>query len=146
MTTATVNNEVVIDAPLEKIFNYVSQPSNLLQIWPSLVEITNLKLLPNGGYSYQWKYKVGGIHFSGKGECIEYINNLWLISRNTGAFDSTVTFTFRAKGNQTKVTLTIDYQLPLRRLTRLGETIILKMKEKEAKLIMDNLRIIFEQC
>ena len=51
-----VDNEVIINAPVQDIFNYVSQPSNLQQIWPSLVEIKNEKLLPNRGYSYRRVY------------------------------------------------------------------------------------------
>jgi len=38
---ATIDKEVIINAPLDKIFSYVSKPSNLPQIWPSLVEIKN---------------------------------------------------------------------------------------------------------
>ena len=140
-----VDNEVIIHAPVEKIFRYISQPSNLQQIWPSLVEIKNQKLLPNGGYSFQWTYKMSGIHFKGTGECIDIIPNIVLVSKNTGAIDSTVRFTFLSKDVQTKVTLSIDYQIPLPLLGHLAETIILKMNDKEAELILDNLRIIFEK-
>ena len=37
--------------PVEKIFRYLNDPSNWPEFWPSLVEVTNLQLLPNGGYS-----------------------------------------------------------------------------------------------
>ena len=140
-----VDNEVIINAPVEKIFNYISQPSNLLQIWPSLVEIKNQKLLPNGGYNYQWTYKMSGIHLTGTGECIDLIPNVVLASKNTGAVESTVRFSFLYKGIQTKVTLSIEYQIPSTLLGRIAEIIILKMNDKEAELILDNLRIIFEK-
>ena len=58
-----VENEVVINAPVHEIYDYVSKTSNLTQIWPSLLEITHETLLPNGGYSYRWKYKMAGIRF-----------------------------------------------------------------------------------
>jgi uncharacterized protein YndB with AHSA1/START domain len=140
-----VDNEVIINAPVEKIFNYISQPRNLQQIWPSVVEIKNQKLLPNGGYRYQWTYKMSGIHFTGQGECIDLVPNVVLTSKNTGAIESMVRFTFRSKENQTKVTLSIDYQVPSSLLGHLAEIIILKMNDKEAELILDNLRIIFEK-
>jgi uncharacterized protein YndB with AHSA1/START domain len=140
-----VDNEVIINAPVEKIFNYISQPSNLQQIWPSLIEIKNQELLPNGGYRYQWTYKMSGIHLTGEGECIDIVPNLVLTSKNTGAMDSIVRFTFRSKDIQTKVSLSIDYQIPSTLLGHLAEIIILKMNDKEAELILDNLRIIFEK-
>ena len=59
---ATTDKEIMIKAPLEKIFNFVLKPSNLLQIWPSLIDVKNERLLPNGGYSAKWMYKMGGIH------------------------------------------------------------------------------------
>ena len=140
-----VDNEVIINAPVEKIYNYIAQPSNLQQIWPSLVEIKNQKLLPNGGYRYKWTYKMSGIHLTGEGECIDLIPNMALTSKNTGAIESTVRFTFLSKGIQTKVTLSIEYQIPSTLLRRVAEIIILKMNDKEAELILDNLRIIFEK-
>ena len=140
-----VDNEVIINAPVEKIFNYISQPSNLQEIWPSLVEIKNQELLPNGGYRYQWIYKMSGIHLTGTGECVDIIPNVVLASRNTGAMDSIVRFTFRSKDIQTKVTLSIEYQVPSTLLGHLAEIIILKMNDKEAELILDNLRIVFEK-
>ncbi|MGP8079636.1 MAG: SRPBCC family protein [Dehalococcoidales bacterium] len=140
-----VDNEVIINAPVQKIYNYISQPSKLQQIWPSLVEITNEKLLPNGGYSYRWKYKMSGIMFSGIGECIDIKPNLLLISKNIGDFDSTVTFTFQSRNVRTRITLTFDYNLPLTLSSKLTENIILKMNTKEAGLILDNLRIRFEE-
>ena len=140
-----VDNEVIINAPVQDIFNYVSQPSNLQQIWPSLIEIKNEKLLPNGGYSYRWVYKMSGIHFTGVGECIDLKPNLVLASKNTGTIESIVMFKFLSMGIQTKVSLTIDYQVPMSLFRQLTEIIILKMNAKEAGLILDNLRIRFEE-
>jgi hypothetical protein len=140
-----VANEVIINAPVQKIYNYVSQPSNMQQIWPSLMEITNEKLLPNGGYSYRWKYKMSGIMLTGIGECIDIKPNLLLISKNIGDFDSTVTFTFQSRDIRTRINLIFDYKLPFPLSSQLTENIILKMNAKEAGLILDNLRIRFEE-
>jgi len=140
-----VDNEVIINAPVQAIFDYVSQPSNLKQIWPSLVEINNEQLLPDGGYSYHWFYKMAGIRFNGVGECLEIKPNLVLASKNVGAIESTVYFRFLSIGSRTKVSLVIDYQVPMPLLGQLTEMIILKMNAKEVGLILDNLRIRFEE-
>ena len=53
---ATIDKILVIKAPPEKIFNFVIKSSNLTKLWSSLLEITNEKLLPNGGYCAIYKY------------------------------------------------------------------------------------------
>jgi negative regulator of sigma E activity len=47
----SIDKEIMIKAPVEKIFNFVIKSSNLVQLWPSLLEVNNEKLLPNDGYS-----------------------------------------------------------------------------------------------
>jgi Polyketide cyclase / dehydrase and lipid transport. len=142
-----VENEVIINAPVQEIYDYVSKPNNLLQIWPSLLEVTHQTLLPNGGYSYRWKYKMSGIRLSGIGESIEVEPNVLLKTRNIGDFDSTATFKFQSSNIRTRVNLAFDYNLPMLMLVsnQLSENIILRMNAKEAGLLLDNLRIIFEE-
>lgn len=139
-----VNKEVIISAPLEKIFSFVSKPSNLPQIWPSLTEITDEKLLANGGYTFRWMYKMGGMHLKGTGEYAGILLNQWFTVRTEGALDSTITWIFRSKGIQTKVTFTVDYLVPSKILSWLSRSTVVKMNDKEAELILDNLRTIFE--
>ena len=140
----TVENEVVINAPVHQIYDYVSKTSNLMQVWPSLLEITHETLLPNGGYSYRWKYKMAGIRLSGIGECIQLVPDALLISKNIGDLESIVTFKFQSYNNRTRVSLTFLYKLPGILSNQLTENIVLRMNSKEAVLILDNLRIMFE--
>jgi uncharacterized protein YndB with AHSA1/START domain len=139
-----IDKEIIINAPLEKIFDYVSKPSNLPQIWPSLVEIKNEQLLPNGGYSAEWLYKMGGIFLEGTGKYNGIVPNQWFTIETKGAVDSTLMWTFWPCGEQTRVTLTIDYRVPIPVLGHLAEMIIIKMNENQADLILANLRVIME--
>jgi uncharacterized protein YndB with AHSA1/START domain len=139
-----LNKEVFVNAPLNEVFDFVKQPANLPKIWPGLVEMKDEKLLPNGGYSFRWKYKMSGIHFKGTGECVDIVPNLWFTSKTQGAIESTLTWTFRAIDDKTRVTLTICYSIPYILLRLLAERTISKMNEKEADLILDNLRKAFE--
>jgi ligand-binding SRPBCC domain-containing protein len=142
---ATADKEIMIKAPLEKVFNFVLKPSNLLQIWPSLIDIKNERLLPNGGYSAKWMYKMGGMHFHGASEVTDIHPNCWFTSKIHGALDCTITWTFRSKENQIRVTLTAEYRVPLPLISRVTEILITKMNDKEADLILDNLRAKFEE-
>jgi hypothetical protein len=81
----------------------VVKSSNLTKLWPSLLEITNETLLPDGGYYAEWKYKMSWISLSGIGECIENKPNLLLVSINIGDFESTVTFALQSFNARTRV-------------------------------------------
>ena len=142
---AKIDKEIMIKAPIEKIFNFVLKPSNLLQIWPSLIEIKNERMLPNGGYRAKWMFKMGGMHFRGASEVTDMHPNCWLTSTIHGAVESTITWTFRSKENQTRVTLSVDYRVPLSLVGRLTEIVVTKMNDNEADLILDNLRTKFEE-
>lgn len=142
---ARIDKEIIINAPLEKIFNYLSKPSNLPQIWASLIEIKNEQLLPNGGYSAQWAYKMGGVYLEGTGEYTDLVRNQWFTIKTKGAVDSTISCTFRYIDSQTRVTLTIDYEVPSQVLGWLTRKTIVKMNKQEAELILANLRARLEE-
>lgn len=140
----TVNKEIMINAPLEGIFNYVNKPSNLPQIWPSFIGVKNEQLLPNGGFRFHWTYKMAGIPLEGRAEYTDIVPNLWFTCKTYGAVDSTITWTFRSKEMKTKVTISINYWVPMPIIGPLAEAILLKTNEKETELILENLRIRFE--
>ena len=140
---ATIDKEVVDNAPIEEVFSYISEPSNLPEIWPSLMEIKDVQLLPNGGYSARWVYKMLGMRFEGKGEYTKIAPNQWIVIETKGGIGSTITWTFRSKEDMTRVTLTVEYKVPIPLLGKLAEAIIVKMNDQEGDLIMAHLRTRF---
>jgi uncharacterized protein YndB with AHSA1/START domain len=141
---AKLEKSITVNAPIEKIFNYISDQTHLPEIWPSLVEITDIKPLPNGGTTNRWKYKMAGIRLSGTSEDTEYVTNKRLVSKTKGGVDSIQTWTFQPEGGGTRVTFGVEYTLPVPVLGKLAEAIILKMNEREGKTILENLKAIME--
>lgn len=141
---ARQENSITINAPVEKIFNYITDQTHLPEIWPSLVEITDIKPLPNGGTTNRWTYKMAGIRLSGTSEDTEYVANQRLVSKTKGGVDSIQTWTFQPEGGGTRVTFGVEYTLPVPVLGKLAEAIILKMNEREGKTILENLKVIME--
>ena len=74
---AKVEKEAIISTPLPEVFNYISTPSNLLELWPSLMEIKDVQSLPNGGYSGRWGCKMLGMRFKGTAEYTQVVPNQW---------------------------------------------------------------------
>ncbi len=51
---AKLASSISINAPVEKVFKYASNSVNQSEFWPNLIEVKNVKELPNGGYSYDF--------------------------------------------------------------------------------------------
>ena len=145
-TMSRIDKEIMINAPLEDIFDFVIKPGNLLQIWPSLIDVKDELLLPNQGYSAVWTYKMAGVCLEGKARCTIVEMYQWFSVEIHGAIDSTMTWTFRTRDHiNTKVTITVDYRVPLSILGRLAEMIIVKINERETELVLTNLQTRLEK-
>ena len=140
---AIIGEAVTVNAPVEKIFNYISKPNNLPEFWPSLVEVTDVQSLPTGGYEARYVYKMAGIRFKGTGEYTEIVPNKSIVIVTKRGINSVLTWTFRSKDNITRVTLTIKYKIPIPLLGKLAEPLIEKMNELELNLMLANLRARF---
>lgn len=138
-----IDKEIIVNSSIEKVFSYIREPTNWPEIWPSLLAIEDVQSLPNGGYSAKYEYKMVGIRFKGTGEYTEFVPNHWIVVNTKGGVQSTITCTFRSIEDKTRVTLTIEYEVPVPLLGKLAEIVILKMNDQEADLVMVNLQARF---
>jgi len=137
---AKVEKTITINAPVEKVFGYVNEPTNLPEIWPSMVEAKDVQRLPNGGNSFGWVYKMAGMRFEGTSEDTEVVANQRVVSKSKGGIESTITWTFQPEASGTKVTFEAEYTVPIPLLGKLAEAFIVKQNEHEAELLLANLK------
>ncbi|UCF28143.1 MAG: SRPBCC family protein [Chloroflexota bacterium] len=135
---ATIESTITISAPVEKVFEY-TKPENLPEIWPSLVEVKNIKELANGGYSWDWMYKMAGMNFNGSSEHVEYVENEYTVAKSTG-IESTITWKYESVSGGTKMTSLTEYKIPVPLLGKVAEAFIVKMNENESETILANLK------
>ena len=135
---ATIKSSIFITAPVEKVFE-MAKPEFLPEIWPSLVEVKNIKELPNGGFSWDWVYKMAGMRFNGSSVHTEYVVNERTVAQSTG-IDSTITWTYEPEDGGTKMTALTEYKIPVPLLGKMAEAFIVKMNENESATILANLK------
>ncbi len=140
---AIIGEAVTINAPVKKIFDYISTPTNLPEFWPSLVEVTDVQSLPKGGYKCRYIYKMAGISFKGTGEYKEIVPNQSIVIVTEGGIKSNLTWTFRSQANRTRVCLAVNYKIPVPLLGKLVEAVVEKMNEQELAFMLANLRARF---
>jgi len=119
MTTTTHKKAVHVDAPVEKVFDYVKDPAHFYDAMPAgkhgETVLGDVKLTPEGvGSTYKWTAREFGVKvLSGVMTREEYVVNERIVDRSsTGPI---WTWTFRPDGAGTTLTLAYEYstRIPL---------------------------------
>ena len=136
---AKVERSIKINAPVEKVFDYLDDPMTQLEWVPSSIEVKDVSGSGVGKH-FKWTYKMAGILLKGETTTIEYIPNERIVTQSKGGATSTWIFNFEAHNGETMVELTIEYTIPVPVLGKLAEKIVLKRNEREADLAMVNIK------
>lgn len=118
MTTTKHKKSVHVDAPVEKVFDYVKDPAHFYAAMPAGKHeknvLGNVKVAPEGvGTTYEWTAREFGIKVSGVMTREEYVVNERIVDRSsTGPI---WTWTFEPDGAGTTLTLAYEYstRIPL---------------------------------
>ena len=129
-----------IEAPTDEVFDFILEPTKLIEVWPNLVEATDIEKLPNGGTKFNWKYKMAGMTFDGTSEDFEVIEDERIVSKTEGGIDSTITWICEGQEARTKLTVETDYSVPVPLLGKLAEKLIVKSDEREMSTLLENIR------
>ena len=136
----TIKKSIIIDAPVEKVFGYMEDPTHLLEFWPSMIDITNVRQNSIGGTTYEWMYKMAGMKFHGESDTLELIKNKKIITESTKGIPNRFDFDYIDLGDKTEVKVQADYSVPVPLLSKVAEGIVSKLNEHEAEVMLANLK------
>ena len=138
-----LHKEIVVKAPVEKVFGYIAKPENLPQIWPSLYEVSKVEKMPTGGHRFAWLYNMVGTPIKGTTETFKFEDRKLIVDKATGDLDGTFKWTFSGENGTTEVAFDVEYEdkgfLPAKDLTFFE-----RRNEVEADAILNNLKARFE--
>ncbi len=138
---AAVERSGSINAPVEEVFAYVSDPMSQLEWMPSMVEVTDVNRTEQGvGSTFRWKYKMAGMILQGDNETLEFVPNKRVVARSRGGMDSTWTWTYESQDGGTKLSVHIKYTIPVPVLGNIAEGLARRQNEREADLAMANIK------
>jgi len=137
---AKITREIHINAPVEKVFEYHSNPMNQPEYWPSMLEVKDLEEQPGGGRNYKWIYKMAGIRLEGSTETTEFVENERIATKSSGGVESRFVYAYKPEGDGTRLTMELEYVVPVPVLGKLAEAFILKTNEREADTVLGNLK------
>jgi uncharacterized membrane protein len=137
---AKITRSITINTPVEKVYGFMSDPTNLPEIWPSMVEIKDVQPSPAGNYNFGWVYKMAGVRFEGASETIEAITNQRAVTKSTKGIETTFVWTYEPEDDGTRMTMEVEYVVPIPLLGKLAEAFIVKQNEHEAEAMLANLK------
>ena len=137
----TITRDVLVKAPIEKVFNFLVDPHNLAEIWPNIVEVKGVKKARNtDGFKFTWEYKMAGVPFEGKCETIEHVPHERIVIKSTKGLDSTITWMLQPARQDTQVILKFEYQIPASVLKQAEEEAVVQENEREVDAMFQNLK------
>lgn len=137
---AKITRDILINAPVDEVFAYHSDPTNQPEYWPSMMEVRDVEELPQGGKRFRWVYKMAGIRLEGSTETTEFVKNKRLATRSKGGIESSFIYEYKPEGEGTRVSLEVQYTVPVPVLGKLAEAFVLKANEREADTVLGNLK------
>jgi len=137
---AKITRSISINAPVEKVYAFMTDPTNLPEVWPSMIEVKDVQPSPAGGYNFGWVYKMAGTRFEGASETTESITNQRTVTKSTKGIRSTFVWVYEREGGGTKLTVETEYVVPIPLLGKLAEAFIVKQNEHEAEVLLANLK------
>ncbi|WP_435063309.1 SRPBCC family protein [Halobaculum sp. EA56] len=136
----SVSRSIRVDAPAEAVFDYVDEPENHVELTPSLVDVSNVEPLENGGKRLEYTYKMAGVDLTGTLETPTYEPNERIVFEMDGDLTGTLTWTFEATDGGTEVAYAAEYDLPGGVLARVAEPFAVRYNERELRTTLENLR------
>jgi uncharacterized membrane protein len=134
-----IEKSITINAKVDKVFNYVTEPMNQVDWVTSLVEISDVT--GSGvGQNWRWKYKMVGVGLEGESTCIEHVPNERRVTQTKGGVTSTWIFNFEPDEGRTKLKLDLEYTIPVPVVGKLAEKLVLKRNNREADLALANIK------
>lgn len=141
MQTEKIHVEINIKAPIQKVFDFVTNPHKIPLALPGLIENTNVPELPvKAGDTFNFKYKMVGIVLEGVTTVEE------ITSPTTYNFSTTVGAISHWKeqlsddNGSTNFSLDIEYEVPQTWTEAIKISLIQKTNQKSAEKFLENVK------
>jgi uncharacterized membrane protein len=134
-----ISRSITIGAPAGRVFDQLTEPSALLEIWPSLVSVANARHETDGRHAFDWTFKMAGVKFRGHCDTLEVEPGRRRVDHNVGGIPSTFRWLFEPRGESSEVKLEITYEIPAL-LRMIASPVLRVMNEHEAETLLANLK------
>ncbi len=140
----TLSRSITIRARVDEVFRFLEDKAPFPEFWPNMIEVSEIRDLPNEDKHYHWTQKMAGLRFEGVGSRFESILNKKLVSKAETDTGSTITWLMEAHSGATDVTFQADYMITVPALGGLAEKVVVKLNERQADTMLADLKTLIE--
>lgn len=137
---------ILINCPIEEVFDYTATPHNGPAFIPNLNENTNIEPLePTEGQTFEWRFNMAGVDLRGQAVVSVYNRPNEVVLDITGDTVATWSYKFEDSDGATKVTTAVEYSINENAMQKLANRAVIdKFNQKTAEQMVDNLKTILE--
>lgn len=144
---ATIKEKITINAPVDKVFGFMTTPDNWTEYVTSLTnvsEVSSAGLEP--GTTFTWEYRMLGVKLSGTGTVTDNTRNAVFGMKMTGAVPISEYYIFTPSGDDTELAIEITYELPGKVLEKIANSrIVEKLNQREAINVLEKIKLFCEE-
>jgi uncharacterized protein YndB with AHSA1/START domain len=134
-----VRKEVVVHAPVERVFAYINEPTTLADWLPSMVGVQ--RVIGTGlGQQYEWTYKMAGLLLRGQSTIVEMVPNRRAVHQSIGTIGSIWTYTLEPHEGGTALAIEVEYTVPIPVLGRLAEKLAVRRDARDLEAALVNVK------
>ncbi len=136
---ASWTDSVVILAPANRVFAYVDEPMRLPDWLPGMIEIRNV-IGTGAGQQFEWTYKMAGLLLRGQATVVEHVPHRCAVHQSIGTVSSTFGYFVTSPREGTRLTLEIEYSMPLPVLDKWAAQLAVKRNAREFDMALANVK------
>jgi carbon monoxide dehydrogenase subunit G len=140
-----LSHSIVIDASQDAVFAYVTDPAQMAEWLPNMVETHGI-VGSGEGQQYEWTYKLAGMLFHGESVVVEYMPSDLAVHQTIGSVSSTWHFRVEPEGDGSKFTLEVSYEVPVPILGRIAEHVIKRRDARLVNLALESVKDLLESA
>jgi uncharacterized membrane protein len=145
---AEIHKSVTIDAPAERVFDLLDDPSAIPSYTPNVERVEDVRQSEQRiGDTFRVIYKAVGMTFEEMFTVTEHMRPTRLASRFENGMKGTFVYQLAPQGQQTTLSVDVHYELPGGALGKAIDALLLeRTNEKTMEKQLDNLRQIAVQA
>ena len=143
---AKVSSSILINKPIDQVFDFAASPVNGPKFIPNLSENTNISPEePGVGQTFEWHFNMFGVPLRGKAKVTEFKRPNKAVIETSGAHKTSWVYSFEKEDSGTKVTVDVEYELHENMIRKfIDKNVIEKMNQRSAQQMVENLKTILE--
>jgi uncharacterized membrane protein len=132
-------DSIIINAPPSEVFAYVNDPRALCEWTVSMSETRNI-IGFGEGQQYEWSFKLVGVPLRGQAVVVDYVQNQRAVHQGIGMFEILWTNRVEPDNGGTKLTMELEYAIPLPVLGKVAEHLLVRRNERNLQSALLNLK------